>query len=188
MLNFCFVSVLTSHSPTESWWPKGRTDNIKAVIQAIRSKSCAHTWTDRPRCATWHPSLPVRESPPLLGWSSCTPGPISTQPEEWGRHLRILSLLLEDVAFNWLLKRVGGIDSLLYETATENGIHGSVSCLKLWLPTEAPFSLVSCCDTVCLAFSSLWIFSEQKMILFFIKLVIVVKTQEHLRNWREKKR
>lgn len=71
------------------------------------------------------------------------------------------------MAFNWLLKRVGGIDSLLYETATENEIHGSVSCLKLWLPTEAPFSFVSCCDTVCLAFSSLWIFSEQKMILFF---------------------
>lgn len=59
--------------------------------------------------------------------------------------MRILSLVLEDAAFNRLLKRVGCIDPPLSVTATGNEMHGSVSFLKLWLPTEAPFSLVSCC-------------------------------------------
>lgn len=50
----------------------------------------------------------------------------------------MLSLLLEGVAFNWLLKRVGCIDSLLYVSATENEVHGSVEFPKIRLPTEAP--------------------------------------------------
>lgn len=67
----------------------------------------------------------------------------------------MLSLLLEGVAFNWLLKRVGCIDSLLYVSATENEVHGSVEFPKIRLPTEAPFSLESCCDTSYLAVSNL---------------------------------
>lgn len=87
-----------------SEWPKGRTDDIKAVIQGIRSKS----WTTLGR---------TDQACPVVSFTACQGittsvrvirlySGTSIRPAR-GRHLWTLSLLLEDVAFDWLLKRVG---------------------------------------------------------------------------------
>lgn len=65
------------HIPsTESQWPKGRTDTIKAAIQGIRDESYAYSWKDRSRNTLWYPSLPSRDSRPLLGRFSLILGPV----------------------------------------------------------------------------------------------------------------